>query len=255
MALFRTPHERKAFMESLVVMIILIALMFVSGLTYLDPPPPGNIAINFGTSEHGSGRVQPPKPVKAAPNPVESVPAKTEKILTDENSDAPVVKPQKQEKKKKKKAVKPKKQKPKPSSDAKNALDNLFNASESGNEGDDENLSGDMGSTEGDVNATGRTGNGKGGGGGIDGNYFLGNRKALTKPKPQYNCNETGRVTVIIKVNRQGKVTEAYSGPGTTGSSCLIQAAIKAAYKTRWEPSEKAEDEQVGKIIYEFKLQ
>ena len=254
--MLETPHQRKALLESVVVMIILIALMFVSGLTYLDPPPPGNIAINFGTSEHGSGKVQPPKPVKSAPEPAKPQPAKTEKVLTSDDSEAPVVKPKKQKTKKTDKPAKPKKKKPKPSKDAKNALDNLFNTGASGSEGDDEDIAGDMGSPDGDPASGSRTGSGKGkGSGGIAGNYFLGNRKALTKPKPQYNCNEAGRVVVIIKVDRQGKVTEAYSGPGTTGSSCLIQAAIKAAYRTRWEPSEEADDEQIGKIIYEFRLQ
>jgi len=257
MKFLETRHQRKALVESIVVMLILIALMFVAGLKYLDPPPPGNIAINFGTSVHGSGKVQPVKPVKATPQP-QPEPRQTpkDKILTSDQSDAPVVKQQSDKTKKTKntKPKKPKKTTPKPSKEASNALNDLFNGQSNGNEGNEENTAGDMGELNGDINSNSRTGTGSGAGG-AGGNYFLGSRKALTKPKPKYNCNENGTVVVMIKVNRSGKVTEAKVGRGTTASSCLTRAAIEAAYRTTWEADPDADPVQVGKIIYEFKLQ
>ncbi len=257
MKFLETRHQRKALAESIVVMLILIALMFVSGLKYLDPPPPGNIAINFGTSVHGSGKVQPVKPVKATPQAQpEPRPSPKEKILTSDQSDAPVVKQQSHKTKKNKstKTQKPKKSTPKPSKEASSALDDLFNGQSQGSEGNEDNTAGDMGELNGDINSDSRTGNGSGGGG-SDPNYSLGSRKATKKPKPNYNCNENGTVVVIVKVNRSGKVIEAKVGRGTTASSCLTQAAIEAAKRTEWEPDSTAEPVQVGTIIYEFKLQ
>ncbi len=257
MKFLETPHQRKAMVESIVVMLILIALMFVAGLKYLDPPPPGNIAINFGTSVHGSGHVQPVKPVKSTPQP-QPQPQQTrkEKVLTSDQSDAPVVKHQtvKPQKTKSTKPKKPKKTTPKPSKEASNALNDLFNGQSNGSEGDEENTAGDMGELNGDINSNSRTGTGRGTGG-SGGNYFLGSRKALRKPKPKYNCNENGTVVVVIKVNREGKVVEAKVGRGTTASSCLTRAAIDAAYRTLWEKDSIADSIQVGKIIYEFQLQ
>ncbi len=246
-----TKHQRKAFIETLVVMGILIALMFISGLKYLDPPPPGNIAVNFGTSDTGKGDIQPQKPVVSKPKttPPEPVQPAKEKVLTDEQSDAPVVK-----KKQKKQKVKPKPTptpRPKPSKETTDVLNNILNAKgEEGGEGNDQ-TPGDKGKEEGDKNAKGYYGTGKGGGGG-DGNYFLGNRRAITKPRPRYDCNESGRVVVIITVDKAGRVIDARKGRGTTGGRCLTEAAIEAAYKTRWEPGDM--EKQVGKIIYEFKL-
>ena len=257
MKLLETKHQRKALVETIVVMLFLIALMFVSGLKYLDPPPPGNIAINFGNSEHGSGHIQPVKPVKSIPEPQpEPQKVKEEKVLTSDQSDAPVVKNQttKTPKQPNPKPVKPKKTTPKPSKEASSALNDLFNGQSNGSEGDEDNTSGDMGELNGDINSTSRTGSGTGSGG-SGGNYFLGNRDALYKPKPKYNCNENGRVVVVIKVNREGKVVEAKTGQGTTASSCLTRAAIQAAYKTTWKPDPNAEPLQTGKIIYEFRLQ
>ena len=48
-------------------MAIILLLMFWVGMDYLDPPPEGGIAVNFGTSNVGSGNVQPTKPVASAP--------------------------------------------------------------------------------------------------------------------------------------------------------------------------------------------
>jgi len=123
---------------------------------------------------------------------------------------------------------------------------------DSGSEGDD-NRAGDKGKETGDPNASGyygKAGNGRGG------NYQLGGRAPLSKPKPEYICNEEGVVVVQISVNRSGKVISATPGArGTTNSaSCLLDKAKAAALKTRWESDSNAPDKQVGKIVYNFKL-
>jgi hypothetical protein len=46
--------------------VILFILFFYLGLTSLDPPPENGIAINFGTTEFGSGNIQPTEPIQSA---------------------------------------------------------------------------------------------------------------------------------------------------------------------------------------------
>ena len=128
--------------------------------------------------------------------------------------------------------------------------DNDGNAS--GGEGDD-NKAGDKGKVTGDPNASGYYG---AGGNGSGGNYRLGNRKALSKPKPTYDCNEEGRVFVRISVDKNGIVIAAQAGiKGTTNSaSCLLSRAKEAALLTKFNPDSKAPAKQTGIIIYNFFL-
>ena len=83
-------------------------LLFFAGLTYLDPPPESGIAINFGTSDVGSGNIQPQAAVESAPRnttpeppQVEKAPEVKEEVVTQETEEAPVIKeePKKEEKK------------------------------------------------------------------------------------------------------------------------------------------------------------
>ncbi len=126
------------------------------------------------------------------------------------------------------------------------------NGTETGGEGNDKQA-GDKGKVTGDPNASGYYGNG---GGGSGGNYRLGNRQALSKPKPEYDCNEEGRVYVSISVDQNGNVFAAQPGvKGTTNSApCLLQRAKEAALKTKFNADAKAPSKQVGTIIYNFSL-
>jgi len=105
----------------------------------------------------------------------------------------------------------------------------------------------------GDPNASGYYGIG---GDGSGGNYKLGNRKALNRPKPTYDCNEEGKVVVSISVDRAGRVFAAQAGiKGTTNSApCLLNRAKEAALKTKFNADSKAPEKQVGAIIYNFSL-
>ena len=134
----------------------------------------------------------------------------------------------------------------------KNVLDNAFNKP-GGSEGNDDNKSGDKGKPDGDKNGNSYTG-GKGGSGG--GNYRLGNRNALAKIKPEYTCEEYGIVVMTVRVNRQGKTTDAkLQLKGTTNTAaCLVNRAKEAALKTKWEPDSGAPEVQIGTITYHFEL-
>lgn len=109
------------------------------------------------------------------------------------------------------------------------------------------------GKVTGDPNASGYYGIG---GDGSGGNYRLTNRNALNRPKPDYPCNEEGKVVVTISVDQSGNVVSAVPGAkGTTNSaSCLLNEAKKAALKTKFNPDNKAPSKQVGAIIYKFSL-
>ena len=267
-------HKKKALIEATIVMILLIILMFISGMTYLDPPPETGIAVNFGTSDVGSGVVQPqhntpqPKPVQQQPEQQpETQPEVKDDVLTQDTEEAPVIKekPNKPKPKPTPKPVKPKpKPKPTPDKNISDILNNVNNApgsntNNASGEGND-NQAGDKGDTSGDVNASGYYGTGGSGGGGT-GNYRLGNRQALSKPTPQFSCNEGGRVVVKIYVSRNGKVLSARAVPRIPGSvrsntnaPCLTKAAVQAAKQTKWNKDNKAPERQYGYIIYNFKV-
>lgn len=270
--MLETKHEKKSFTITVILHVLLILLLLFFGFTYLDPPPESGIAINFGTSEVGSGTKQPTKPVKSAPQrsapkvtPAEPVVDK--KVVTQDIEEAPVIEKKKEvktppvETKKPEKPVekKPvKKPDPKPDKSTTDAMSSILNGpekdgQEEGGEGND-SQAGDKGSPDGDPKASSYYGQGAGLDG--DGNYRLGGRKALNKEKFVQDCNESGIVVVRIEVNREGRVINAIPGvKGTTNNaSCLTDPAKRAAMATRFNSDDNAPSRQVGTIIYNFKL-
>jgi hypothetical protein len=83
-------------------------------------------------------------------------------------------------------------------------------------------------------------------------NYSLAGRRVTTFPKIDNICNQTGRVTIEVTVDKSGKTISAVNGKDSTADNCLIELAIKYALKTKWKPSETAPEKQVGKITYNF---
>ena len=77
-----------------------------------------------------------------------------------------------------------------------------------------------------------------------------------TLPKPAYNAQIEGIVVVQIKVDSYGNVTEAIPGAeGTTVTDkSLWNAARGAALKAHFNPSADAPPIQIGTITYKFKL-
>ncbi len=263
----------------------------------MDPPIESGIAVNFGTSNVGSGNIQPTKLVKTEVKPVvtkeETIPeevieekveevapddAPAEDVLTSESGESIRIKKAEAEKKKleeadrkakaeadkiaREKAEKERKAKEEADrikqeqEDKKRQLDammgGLNNADgTSGGEGDDI-ISGDKGNKNGDPNASGYYGNGGSGGG----DYKLGSRKPINKPKPAYECNEEGLVIVTIEVNRSGKVIKATAGTkgSTNTADCLLSKAKEAALKTTWQADSNAGVKQIGIIKYRFSL-
>jgi outer membrane biosynthesis protein TonB len=268
MGFLDTEHKRKSFRISSALMAILLLLLFFFGLKYLDPPPEGGIAINFGTSDTGSGQVQPQETVKTAPQQTKAAPAESakdinEEVVTQDVEDAPVIKDDKKPVETKpvteeKPKEEPKKPDPKPDKSTTDALSSIINGPKNdgkteGGEGPDSS-GGDKGDPNGDPNASSYYGTGKGLDG--DGNYQLGGRKALNKQKYQQDCNEAGTVVVSIEVDRNGNVISATPGVrGTTNNSrCLLEPAKRAALATKFNADSNAPAKQIGKIVYRFSL-
>lgn len=283
MEVFKDKNKRDSLIITSILYLLLLLLLFISGLKYLDPPPEGGIAVNFGTSDVGSGDVQPTEQVRTAPQettpppPQESEPTPTETteepVVTQESEDAPVIEEKKDKKEKKVEEEKPKQETtevketpkepepepdPTPSQSVRDAMKNVLSGKEQDGqetkgEGDDKE-GGDKGKPDGDLDANSYYGKGKGLDG--DGNYLLGGRKAVTKTKYKQDCNESGVVVVRIEVNRQGEVTRVEAGVrGTTNfSKCLLEPAERAARNTKFNPDSKAPASQVGEIIYDFRL-
>ena len=84
MAFLDTRHKKKSFTLTTVLLSALLLVLFYIGLTYMDPPIENGISINFGTTNFGSGTVQPKEKVRSEPldtPPVE--PVKQEEIVEE----------------------------------------------------------------------------------------------------------------------------------------------------------------------------
>ena len=276
MKYLKTKHQRNSAVITVVLMTSILMLMLFFGLSYIDPPEEYGVAINFGTSDVGSGAPKIQETIKSSPEPAQpkqEVPKEQvlpiekieEDVLTQNSEKAPVVQKKKlvkktipEPKEKPKETEKPViKEAPKPSKETQKALSNVLNGNKSdGNtskgEGDDK-TSGLKGKELGDPNSTKYYGNAGSGG---DGNYNLGGRSALDKPTISPECNEAGVVVVRIEVDRTGRVIKAE--PGVKGSNntapCLLKPAKEAALKTKWNADADAPSKQVGYIKYNFTL-
>ncbi len=93
MKYLRTKHERNSARITTLLMLILILLFFVMGPPYLDPPTEYGVAVNFGTTDFGSGNIQPLKPIKSEPKKINKIPQETpteskpEESITDKVED------------------------------------------------------------------------------------------------------------------------------------------------------------------------
>lgn len=295
MRILETEQERKSLLLTAISFLLLfLMLLYLTTTNEIKLPEleggggGGEIAVNFGDSDFGSGNnYQSKETVSPAQKQTQPTASDEKEIIVSENEDAPIlaeakktiVKPiKKEEPKIIKPVVKPS---PKPSKSTSDALSNLLNGSDKTGDGEDK-VGGNKGKANGDTNASGYnggggSGTGSGGGNGSgqgigsgsgygsgsgsgtgngNGNYQLGNRKALSKPNPNYLCEEQGIVVVQITVDKTGKVVSANPGiRGTTNAAkCLLDQAKIAAMSTKWQSDERAPDKQTGKIIYSFKL-
>ena len=62
---FKTKHEKDSARLTALIGVILLLIIFIVGPKYMDPPLEYGIAVNFGTTDFGSGTIQPKKPIKS----------------------------------------------------------------------------------------------------------------------------------------------------------------------------------------------
>ena len=293
MKYFETKHEKDSARITALIAIILILLIFIVGPKYMDPPEEYGVAVNFGTSNVGSGQKQPTQPIKSEPldipkepntpketaPPEESAPAKSssEEVMTQESEEAIAMKKAEEEAAKKKAAEEAKQKaeaeaKAKAEAEAKareeakrkereakkKSLDNLIGGigKSDGKETGGEgpdNQPGDKGQLDGDPYAPSYFGQPGSGSGGVG--YGLNGRGKPSRSKVLPDCNEEGRVVVEIHVNRQGEVIAAIPGKkGTTGDICLYEAAKKTAKTHKWPADPKAPVKQIGFVKVDFSV-
>ena len=280
MKYFETIHERNSAKITALISVILLLLMFIVGTSYWEPPLEYGVAVNFGTSDVGSGNVQPTQPIKAQPREaieepkvqptkVEPTPSntKTENVLTEENAEAIAIKKQKEAEAKtlaeaqrkeqlRKEAEERKRQE---EADKKRKLDALIGGvsnsegTQTGGEGPD-SRAGDKGQLDGDPYAPsyfGGSGPGKGGVG-----YGLNGRGRPSRQIYKQDCNEYGLVVVKIEVDRNGGVVSAEPGVrGTTNTHpCLLEPAKKIALSHKWPADSNAPARQIGFVSINFDI-
>jgi len=269
-------NKRNGIITSVIIHAILILILWFFGLPYLDPPPPDSgILVNFGMTETGLGE----QPSEVITQPEEIVPSETtpppptpqvstqEEVLTQEEEvTAPVVKKEEVKKEVKKETppvketktvtetkTEPKKEEPSVNQRAMMTGKKSTN-NNPGNQGVTQGA-GDQGKPWGDPNSP-NYGDGHGlGDSGIG--YSLGGRKHISLPKPDENSQVTGLVVIRIKVDPKGNVIDAvFQAKGTTTTNTsLVNAAIIAAKKAKFEPDANAQEIQIGTISYNFKVQ
>ena len=279
MKYFKTKHEKDSARLTALIAVILLLLIFIVGPKYMDPPLEFGVAVNFGTTDYGSGNIQPKKTVRSEPKEVQEQPKVQEsqpdastpqenndKVLTEENAEAIAMKKQKEEEARKKaeadakaKAETERKERERKEKEAKKKnLDDLIggigktDGEEPGGEGPDDQA-GDKGQLDGDPYAPSYFGEPGSGGGGSG--YGLRGRGRPTKSKVVPDCDEEGKVVVKIHVDRSGKVVAAFPGErGTTGAYCLYDAAKKTAMTYKWPADSKAPAKQIGFVVVNFSV-
>jgi len=248
--------KNKGIIGTILFHTLLLVMFLFMGLTYQDPPPEEEgISINFGFSEDGLGEIDPEDTEEITEIVEEEIIEEQieshDEILSQEIIETPAVK--KTEKKIKIIEEKPQEEvieEKKPEINKKalytGKKKNINKAQ--GNK----DSQGNQGLMDGDPH----TNNYIGGGIGVDGNaYQLGGRKAIKKPKPKGN-QVSGKVVVLITVDRLGNVIYANAGAqgSTTFDKELLERAKKAALKTTFDTKQNAPKNQQGKIIYDFRL-
>ena len=286
MKILETEYEKKSFAITVTLFILLFLFLLLIKLT-VEPLSEelegggggGEIAINFGNSDVGSGDNYQSKDLSVPV--VKAIPVKTEtpveKVLTQETKDAPVI----SQTKTNEKIINPKpivKEIPKPSKSTTDALSSILNGSNKSGDGTDK-TGGNKGKSYGDPNAKGYDGgggsgtgtgggtgsgtglgngsgygNGSGSGTGSGNGWRLSGRKLSSSGKVVQKCNEYGTVVVQITVNRNGDVIAAKYSKGTTNTDpCLIEPAIATAKKYKWQSDPTAPATQIGFITVNFK--
>lgn len=237
------------------VCVIAFLLLEYRGMTYLDPPPPDESPITLDFTQIDEEKVKPkqqwngtrptvenPDPerptelVKHSEAPVEGTRENLAQASTvDDFGDVERTEPPREEPINKKALF----------SAAQNVADKDTLAPQTSSQPDDKLEAGHASGNIKDGNTTGAP------------NAKLSGRSVIgALPSPKYNVQESGKVVVSIKVNRDGTVVEAQPGAEGTNltSASAWDAAKKAALKAQFNMKPDAPEFQYGTITYIFKI-
>jgi outer membrane biosynthesis protein TonB len=262
-------NSRKSAITTSILMLILFLLLYFWVLSWpreKDMPLAG-MMIDFGTTETGQGENSPaPAPnsneaeqveiteAAIAENTPQETPAVPTKVATQNTVKAPAVAQKTAQQIKAEKAAAEAKKKAEAKAKAqaeadalKNELNNVWGKGD-GNDG----KPGDAG----DPNGVNNGGDGSGSGGSGDGLEGMGNRKWEKKPVIENKSQNFGKVTLKIKVDKQGNIISAEftNYKSTTTNSYLIDLAKREVLRQGKITSDsKAPSEQWGYYTFNFK--
>ena len=232
---------------------IVIVLLLLLGLhTPLPLPGEKGILVNFGTTDDGSGNIEPSQQVQQ----VKSNPQNNEETnMTQDFEEAVAIKTNQN---KKPKQTEPVNNQTTQNQEVQRTVNTnaLFpgNQNTNSNSEGEGNGIGNQGNPDGDPNALSHHGSPDGGGN----SYSLGGRGLKGGlPRPSYPGNEQGKVVVEIFVDRYGNVIKANAGikGSTILSKPYLDAAYNAAIKAKFDAKPDAPELQRGTITYKFSLQ
>ncbi|MDR3365545.1 MAG: TonB family protein [Prevotellaceae bacterium] len=249
-----------------------VALLMLFSWGYQKPfPPPAElgILINFGDAQSGMGQEEPIRTEAVAqPQPPRVAEQEEREILTQDYEEAAAAAIPPKKKKGKRKKEKPQQrtsrqpdepqpddtpQKPaeKPREVNRNAL--FPGQSAAASQGEGSASSGNQGAPDGSPHSPHTVGSGLGD---ISGASLAGRSLRGKLPEPDYRIQQSGRVIVRIKVDREGNVVEAEARQegSTIMDATLYDAAERAARRAKFSANPNGPLFQNGIITYVFKL-
>ena len=260
MKFFKSEDEKKAAIGTVVFHLLLLLCFIFLGMSIPMPlPEEEGMTINFGTSESGSGNVQPQDVSEqiTKPNPVQNQPSKAaaettkgdvEENLKSQDFQETANVDSKSVKSESTSTEEAKEETRKPDLSKLYPGKKKTNATSDGNTGG----TGDQGKKEGSFDSNNRTGGAFGNGS----SYALGGRSLKQAPSISNNFKETGKIVVEIIVDRNGKVVSARPGvKGTTISNKTQQEQARlAAMRTKFSSNPDAPAHQKGNITFNYSV-
>jgi hypothetical protein len=290
----RQKNIRAGTYTGIVLGMLLFLLFIISWTIPQPAPVPQEegIEVNLGNSETGEGDIQPmiPGPPAMAEQEVNNPPRtqlteqeETREVETNDNDrEAPEVRVPKPLVPKKESTVLPKKENTTPVRNSKPGPQTVDNskpaapkpkyvmksgetAGKGGNNADSWNSNrnqgiaggtGDQGKPGGNPESDSYTGNGGSGKSGVSISRGLTGRRITRLPSFEDDFNENAKIAVDIRVDRNGSVLSAGYQPrgSTTSNSTLRDIALRKARQLKFSPDTSGPEEQLGTIIFNFRL-
>ncbi|MCC7332334.1 MAG: hypothetical protein IT232_06980 [Flavobacteriales bacterium] len=258
MQILKDKNNRAGIIGTIGIHSLLLILFLFVGMSYPDPPPPEEgITINFGNSDEGMGETESQELMGSTSKNTESSEdqlsqtSNTEQSITTQNTSetVPVNATKNNEPKNNEQPIEEKKQ-----TTSKNLSEALNAFNQSGSNSNSDGITGNPGN-QGDPNGDPNSKNYVGGGNRNGVEYSLSGRVPLSLPKIDDNSQEKGFVFVDIVVDKYGKVIRATNGRGTTIlNETLIDKAIKAAFKAKFNAKPELNTDQKGTMKFTFLL-